>query len=81
MTSSNGRAKQIRDRLLEFCSLMTLRYKNIEFDIDPFNPEYFHISCNGKEWDVDSIDKVMDERFLKGRSLNEIAEVVEIIDW
>lgn len=74
-------AKQIKDRLLEFCCLMSFTYHGLDCDIDPFNPTHFHVTCNGVENDVDSIDKVMGDPLFDGQCLNDIAEEIEITDW
>lgn len=79
MTSS--KAEQIKNRLLEFCCLMTFTYHGIECGIDPFNPNDFHINCGGEEQDVDSIEKVMESPFFEGACLNDIADEIEILDW
>ncbi len=79
MTSS--KSERIKARLSEFCGLMVLRYRGLEFDIDPFNPALFHVSCGGYEWDAHSIEEVMDTPFMNGKRLRDIAEEVEIVDW
>lgn len=77
----SSKAIQIKNRLLEFCSLMTLQYNGVEFDIDPFNQQLFHICYNGNEWEAHSIEEVMNNPFISGRCLNDIAEEIEVIDW
>lgn len=79
MTSS--KVEQIKSRLLEFAGLMTFEYNGLECDIDPFSPTLFHITCNGAEKDVYSIDEVMKDPFFGGFCLNDIAEEINIIDW
>lgn len=80
MTSSK-QSDKIKERLLEYSGLMVLRYGAIEFDIDPFHSGFFHISCNGMEWDAYSIDEVMSIPFVDGKCLADIASHVEVIDW
>ncbi len=79
MTSS--KAEQIKNRLLEFCCLMSFRYHGIECDIDPFNQHDFHINVGGDEQDVDSIEKVMNSPLFDGACLSDIANEIEILEW
>lgn len=79
MTSS--KAEQIKNRLLEFCGLMTFRYHGLDCDIDPFDSKHFHVNCGGNEQDVDSIEKVMESPLFDGDCLNDIADNIEILDW
>lgn len=71
----------IRDRLLEFSSLMIFRYQGMEFDIDPFSPTNFSINYNGEEMKASSIDEVMNIPFLGGKCINDVAGEIEIVDW
>lgn len=75
------KAEQIRQRLLEFCCLMTFEYKGMDCSIDPFNPKLFHVNCNGYEQDIFSIDDVMNKPLFGGECLNDIAEYIKILDW
>lgn len=75
------KAAQIKNRLLEFCCLMTFTYHGIDCGIDPFNPKHFHINCGGEEQEVDSIEKVMESPLFNGACLNDIADEIEILDW
>lgn len=75
------KAKEIKDRLLEFCTLMSFEYQGIECSIDPFNPNDFHINVGGDERDVDSIDKVMGTPIFDGSCLNDIADEIKILEW
>ncbi len=79
MTSS--KATEIRKRLLEFCGIMAFRYHGMDCDIDPFNPSFFHVACNGTETDVNSIDEVMSGQLFDGACLNDIAEEIDILEW
>lgn len=72
---------QIRKRLLEFCSLMVFQYREQEFDIDPFSPCDFHINYNGNEFDVHSIDEVLNTPFLDGKSMKDVMGELEVVDW
>ena len=79
MTSS--KAKQIKERLQEYTGLFAFEYQGYSCDIDPFNPNLFHMFCDGDESDVHSIDDVMNTPFFKGKSLTEIADEIKITDW
>lgn len=79
MTSS--KAEQIRERLLEFCTLMSFRYKGVYCDIDPFNPHLFHVMCGDNERDVHSIEEVMRSPLFDGACLQDIADEIEILEW
>lgn len=79
MTSS--RADSIRARLMQFCALLAFDYRGIPCDVDPFNAGDFHMRCGDVEMDVDSIDQVMTLPFFQGRSLQEIADEIEITSW
>ena len=48
-------ANKIRDRLLEFCSMVTFVYNGVDCDVDPFSPTDFHVRFGSKEEDYDSI--------------------------
>ena len=78
MTSSV--AIEIRNRLLEFCSIVCFSYQGIDCDIDPFNLNDFHLRCGNQECDVDSIEKVMTIPFFLGKSLAEIAEDINDLE-
>ena len=72
---------EIRARLLEFAGLMVFEYQGMDCDIDPFNPKLFHVSCNGVERDLHSIEQVMEEPIFNGAALKDIAGVIKILDW
>ncbi len=78
---TSSKADRIRERLLEFCCLMTFEYNGLDCDIDPFNPGLFHVTCNGQEQDVFSIDDVMNKPLFDGACLNDIADQINILDW
>ena len=73
-------ANKIRDRLQEFCSIVTFVYKGVDCDVDPFSPTEFHMRFGDKEDDFDSIDRVMNEPFFAGCSLTQIADKITDVD-
>ena len=73
--------KQIKDRLQECAALFAFEYKGYPCDVDPFNPNLFHVYCDGEETDVYSIEDVMNKPLFKGKSLAEIADEIRITDW
>ena len=77
----SSKAEQIRKRLLEFCCLMSFNYRGVYCDIDPFNPQLFHIMCGNEEMDVGSIDDVMESPLFAGACLKDIADEIEILEW
>ena len=77
----SSKAEQIKKRLLEFCSLMSFNYRGVYCDIDPFNPQLFHIVCGDEERDVGSIEEVMDSPLFVGACLKNIADEIEILEW
>lgn len=77
----SSKSDNIKNRILEFSSLLSFIYKDVECDIDPFNPRSYHLRCGNKEKDVASIDEVMTLPFFCGKSLDEIAGEIEITDW
>ena len=79
MTSS--KAEQIRNRLLEFCTLFSFEYKEKVWGIDPFNPTLFRLYCGEYSEDIKSIEKVMQCPVFDGECLNDIADSIEILDW
>lgn len=75
------KATDIQNRLLEFCGLLAFRFHGLECDVDPFNPQSFHVVCDGVEREVSSIEEVMNGLFFDGCCLKDIAEDIEIIEW
>ncbi len=75
------KAEEIKNRLLEFGCLFAFEYKGTECNIDPFNPNDFHLMCGESETDVCSIDEVMSIPFFNGKCLTEIVDIISITDW
>lgn len=77
----SSKAEQIKNRLLEFCCLISFNYRGVYCDIDPFNPRLFHVTCGKDEQDVGSIEEVMESPLFAGACLNDIADGIEILEW
>lgn len=71
-------ANQIRNTIQDCATLFEFEYQGLDGNVDP----YFHgdgnfsflLYFNGEEKTVYNIDDVMNTPFIKGKSLNEIAE-------
>lgn len=74
-------AEDIQSRLLEFAGLMVFVYNGLYCDIDPFNYNHFHVTCDGAEYDMSSIKQVFSFPVFNGKSLNDIVDKIEILDW
>lgn len=77
----SSKAETIKNRIVEFCTLILLEYNGKEYSIDPFAPDDFHINCAGNEFDLHSIDEVMNKPMFDGKALAEIADDITIVDW
>lgn len=74
-------AQEIKNRLLEFATLMSFTYNGLDCSIDPFNPNLFHVNCDGEEQDIYTIDDVMSKPLFGGECLNDIADRIQVLDW
>ena len=74
-------AAQIRDIILSCGTLVEFTFHGLDCNIDPFVPTSFHIFCNGDEWDVNSIDEVMNGKFFDGFCLRDIASQIHDLSW
>lgn len=74
------KANEIKARLQEYAALFAFEYQGYSCDIDPFNPNLFHVYCDGDETDIYSIDDVMQQPLFKGKSLSDIADEIYIIE-
>ena len=79
MTSYN--AEQIKDIILSCGSLVEFTFHGLDCNIDPFVPDSFHIFCDGDEYDVDSIDELMNGKFFDGACLRDIALQIHDLSW
>lgn len=77
----SSKADEIKSRLLEFCTLFSFDYNGKTYGVDPFNLKLFRVYTGENGQDVDNIDDVMNLPFIEGKSLNELADKILIIDW
>ena len=68
------------------CTLFGFIYDGKDGNVDPYyipetNSDEFLLYYNGTEQTVTSIDEVMNTPFINGKSLNEIADKIEITEW
>lgn len=79
-------ADKIKDRISEMCTLFGFEYNGKEGNVDPYYlPETqsneFLLFFDGEEQTVYSIDEVMNTPFVDGKTLNEVADELEIVEW
>lgn len=74
-------SEKIRDRISEIASHFTFQYKGKNAGIDPFSKHSFDMWFGDNEKRANSIDEVMNDKFFDGKSLAEIADEIDIIDW
>lgn len=74
-------ADKIKNRITEICSHFTFEYNGKNCGVDPFSMDSFDMWCGDKDMRVNNIDDVMGAAFFDGKSLAEIAEEIEIIEW
>lgn len=72
---------KIKNRLLEFCTLIGFDYKGKRGGVDPFNPHEFDIFYGDEMLTVSSIEEVMTTPLFDGKSLNDIYNDIEIDEW
>lgn len=74
-------ANKIKNRLDELASHLTFSYKGVSCGVDPLSRDHFNMWYGDSDFVADSLERVMNEPFFNGKSLAEIAEKIEIIDW
>ena len=69
--------EQLRDDI--YCLLLDIefQYKGVWGSICPFSRENISVAYGGTEKTLDSVDAVMDEPFIDGKSLNEICNRIQ----
>ena len=72
---------KIKNRINEICSHFTFEYNGKPCGVDPYSKNDFDMWCGDSEFCAKSIDEVMDYPLFNGKSLTEIADDIEIIDW
>lgn len=71
----------IKNRISEMASHFTFVYNKKNCGIDPYSSTNFDIWCGDSLYTATSIDEVMRRPFFDGKSLNEISNNIEIIDF
>ena len=79
MTSYNS--NQIKDIISRCCSLVSFRYNDLDYNIDPFPPTHFNVYCDKNMNTVNTIDEVMSKPFFDGKCLNDIADKIQDVEW
>lgn len=74
-------ADQIRDRISEICSHFTFDYLGMTCGVDPLSQVCFEMWYGEKIETFRSLDEVMNTPFFDGKTLAEIADEIEIVDW
>ena len=80
------KAINIKQRIAECVTLFGFEYQGKEGNVDPCfvheeNRYEYLLFFDGKEQKVFDIDSVMKTPFIMGRSLNEVAEKIQITEW
>lgn len=75
------KAIDIKNRICEIASHFTFTYNGKNCGVDPFSTDKFEMWCGENEQTVHNIDDVMDSKFFDGKSLNEIANEIIIVDF
>ena len=77
--------KEIENRIAEMCSHFTFEYNGISCGIDPLcNSDKnikFDIWCGEDAFTAKTVEEVMSKPFFNGKSLSDIAEEIDIIDF
>lgn len=74
-------SEQIKQRLSEMCSHLTFRYLGKDCGVDPINRNCFEMWCGDQNHTATSISEVIDIPFFSEKSISEICDQIEIIDW
>ena len=80
------KAETIRNRINECITLFGFEYEGKGGNVDPcFIPEKkgyeYLLYFDGEEQTVYDIDSVMNTPFIRGKTLNEVANEIEITEW
>ena len=75
----------IKSRILECCTLFAFEYEGKEYHIDPFSENdfcvYADVYGDQSMLELSDIENVMGMPYIDGKSLNEVADYIEILDW
>lgn len=72
---------KIRNRINEICTHFTFTYHGKSCGVDPYSKNDFEMWCGDSDFRAKNIDEVMNHPLFDGKSLTEIAEDIEIIEW
>lgn len=75
------KAEKIKNRISEICSHFTFIYQGKDCGVDPFSHNHFDMWFGDTDKTVNNIDDVMNSPFFDGKSLSEICEDIEVIDF
>lgn len=70
-----------RNRINSLVSFVSFTYNGKQCGVDPISHTHFEMWCGNEYLEAQSIDEVMNCRIFEGKSLNEIADKIDIIDW
>ena len=78
--------KDIKERIAEMCSHFTFEYRGKSCGVDPIyrpneNISIFDMWYGEETYEAKNVDEVMNVVFFDGKSLNDIAEEIDIIDF
>ena len=73
---------KIRERINEICTIFSFEYKGVFCGIDPLSINEFSMWYGeNKTHTAHDIDEVMSVKLFDGKSLNDIADEIDIIDF
>lgn len=76
---------KIKARILECCTLFAFEYEGKEYHVDPFSENdfcvYTDVYGDQNMFEMSDIEDVMGTPYIDGKSLNEVADYIEILDW
>lgn len=73
--------EEIRDRIAEICCLFGFDYKGKRYCVEPYSSTEFELWFDDETMTVDSIDKVMSTPFVDGKSISEVVDEIDIVEW
>ena len=70
--------EDIKKEILETFSAVTFKYHGKNCGVDPFSMKSFCLWFGDEDKYTNSIEETMTVKFFDGKSLNEIAQIIEI---
>lgn len=79
-------AEKIKQRIGKMVTLFGFVYKGKDGNVDPYylpetKTKEFLLFFDGEEQTVYNIDDVMNTPFIEGKTLNDVADQIEITEW